>query len=266
MTKLINKYYEEETEVVVQTTNEDGELVFDADGNEVCHKEVIQMGAKGINYCVFDLETTDLNEQKGQIIEIGAVAVDSNFNEIARFQTFVDLYKVAYISDETVKLTSITMMDIEDAPEIEDALESFKDFLEKHKVSMLVAQNASFDMKFLYHTLEELDMYEDFQLDEYGVIDTITLAKNFEKVRGFEFEDRRLGTLATAFNLSYDSDAHHRADYDAALTAQLLKAEVEALDSKFKVESMLKNRYIYSTLKEVKGEVELHTKVLNNFE
>lgn len=212
-------------------------------------------------YVVFDLETTGINSRENQIIEIGAVALGINFEVIDRFQTFVDLYKVLFIPDVISELTGITMNDTVDAPEVEDALESFFEFLEKHETKYLIAQNAKFDIEHLYSTILELDL--DIELEKYGVIDTIALGKLLEKNNLMHFENHKLGTLAAGLGIDYDADAHHRADYDAELTAKVFENEVNLLGKKYSLASLEKNPNIYSTIKVLKsGNVDVKQKVI----
>ena len=85
-----------------------------------------------------------------------------------------------------------------DAPEIDDVLKRFHDFIGD---GVLVAHNASFDMGFLQ---------EGYKIRaEAGpnpVIDTLELARALHP----EMRNHRLNTLCKKFNI--DLDHHHRAN------------------------------------------------------
>jgi DNA polymerase III subunit epsilon len=97
-------------------------------------------------YVVLDLETTGLDYKTEQITEIGAIKIDSEFNEIDRFHTMVELDEGRELPEFITKLTGITANDLEGAPCELDALFSLSEFIGD---SVVVAQNAPFDLSFI---------------------------------------------------------------------------------------------------------------------
>ncbi|NTU28369.1 3'-5' exonuclease [Bacillus tequilensis] len=97
-------------------------------------------------YVVLDLETTGLDYKSEQITEIGAIKIDEGFNEIDRFHTMVALEEGRELPEFVTKLTGITAKDLEGAPTEAEALEKLNEFIGD---SIVVAQNAPFDLSFI---------------------------------------------------------------------------------------------------------------------
>jgi exonuclease, DNA polymerase III, epsilon subunit family len=95
------------------------------------------------NYVAYDLETTGLNPEKCEIIEIAGVKV-INGEDVGHFQELVKPKKK--IGARITELTGITDEMVEDCRSIEDVLPDFITFIEKLP---LVAHNADFDYGFL---------------------------------------------------------------------------------------------------------------------
>ena len=96
-------------------------------------------------FVVFDLETTGLNAQKHEIIEIGAIRVN---RDSAHHETFQSLVKPSKkVPAKITQITGITqaMVDAEGEP-LDIAIQEFFSFIGELP---LVAFNAEFDMAFL---------------------------------------------------------------------------------------------------------------------
>lgn len=170
-------------------------------------------------FVVFDLETTGFSPVKDQIIEIGAVKVNSKGMVISRFSKFVKLYKTDKLSPKIIELTQITdnMLEIQ-GEDIHDVIDEFCYFIGD---SILVAQNAKFDMSFMAGYFIEFHKLTYSRL----CFDTI----KFAKVLKPEESSYRLALLAPMFDVEYDPNAHHRADYDAEITAKIFAKQLELL-------------------------------------
>ena len=95
-------------------------------------------------YVVFDVETTGLSAVYDKIIELAAVKM-KNGNIIDKFERFANPHHP--LSATTIELTGITDDMVRNAPEIEEVIKDFNEFIGD---SILVAHNATFDMGFLY--------------------------------------------------------------------------------------------------------------------
>ncbi|MBX7496790.1 3'-5' exonuclease [Qipengyuania sp. 6B39] len=96
-------------------------------------------------FVVFDLETTGLDPEKHEIIEIGAIKVERDASEHLTFATLV--VPQGRISSRITELTGINraMVNADGLP-LGEALSAFREFVEDLP---LVAYNADFDVAFL---------------------------------------------------------------------------------------------------------------------
>ncbi len=157
-------------------------------------------------YCIFDLETTGLSNQFDHIIEFGAQIME-NRTIVDSLQLFIKPPR--QISAFTTNLTNITNEDLRNALTFEEAAEQILNFIGD---SILVAHNATFDYGFLNAELVRCGRQPLMN----PVIDTLDLARNM-----LERKNYRLGGVARAYNITYDEDVAHRADYDAQVLAQV---------------------------------------------
>jgi DNA polymerase III subunit epsilon len=89
--------------------------------------------AKQDEYVCLDCETTGLDVQKDDIISIGAVIIKGN--TIIASKKFVKLIKPkTKLQEDAIKVHHIREMDLEEAEDIEDAIEEFLQFLGNRKI------------------------------------------------------------------------------------------------------------------------------------
>lgn len=159
-------------------------------------------------YVVFDIETTGLDADKDQIIEIGAVKVREAEPE-EHFHVLVTSGR--QLPSKVVELTGITdeMLAKEGIP-LEEAIQEFLEFVDDFVV---VAHHASFDCEFIQVACEECDL-DDFDNES---IDTIDLAKS----KLPDAPNYRLNTLLDLLNL--ENEIPHRAKSDADATLRLYR-------------------------------------------
>ena len=167
-------------------------------------------------YVVFDLETTGLYADKGDsIIEIGAVKM-INGKIIDTFDTFVN--PNVKLSSEIISITGITDEMLVDAPNEEDAVKAFIDWVGEYP---MVAHNAKFDISFINSA------YRKYNLGVLNntLIDTLGLSRYLESNERYH----NLATLVVSYNIPWDEEKHHRADYDAKGTALILDKMLKKL-------------------------------------
>ncbi|KGX93137.1 DNA polymerase III subunit alpha [Pontibacillus halophilus JSM 076056 = DSM 19796] len=157
-------------------------------------------------YVVFDVETTGLSAVYDTIIELAAVKVREG-EIVDRFESFANPHEP--LSDTTTELTGITDDMVKDAPEVEQVIEDFYQWMGD---SILVAHNASFDMGFLNAGLEKIGR----EHAKNPVIDTLELARLLLP----NLKNHRLNTLCKQFDIELTQ--HHRAIYDAEATGYLM--------------------------------------------
>ena len=169
-------------------------------------------------YVSFDLETTGLSSRLEEIIEIGAVKM-KNGMPIEDFQTFVNPGKP--LSSFTTELTNITDDMVKNAPNLEEALTKFLEF---SKDCILVAHNAIFDVSFIKEAINKLG----FPKLTNPVIDTLPLSRFLYP----EHRSHTLGSISRRFNIEYDEEVAHRADYDAKVLASVFDVMLNELVDK----------------------------------
>ncbi|MGM8214507.1 PolC-type DNA polymerase III [Bacillaceae bacterium W0354] len=157
-------------------------------------------------YVVFDVETTGLSATYDKIIELAAVKVH-NGEIIDRFESFANPHQK--LSQTTIQLTSITDDMVKNAPEIEEVMQKFYDWMDD---CILVAHNASFDIGFLNAQLKRMNIEKVTN----PVIDTLELARFLYP----DLKNHRLNTLCKHLNIELTQ--HHRAIYDAEATGYLM--------------------------------------------
>lgn len=156
-----------------------------------------------MEYIVVDLETTGLDAEVCDIIEIGAAKITGN--EITEtFQTFVHIdYELPF---EISNLTGITDEDLSFAPDIENAIKSFENFA--GECSTFIAHNADFEKGFLDKKLNR----------KAGWLDTIEIAHIVKPFAKYV----RLSAMLPMYGLT--NEHAHRAIDDAVATGKLFLA------------------------------------------
>ena len=156
-------------------------------------------------FVAIDLETTGLSLENDTITELGAVLFRDG-REVANFQSFVAVHRK--LDPENVKLTGITDEMLVGAPEIENVLPEFMEFIGNRVV---VAHNARFDTGFIRKACQQVGI-------EYNLtaIDTLPLSQQLLPNLG-KF---KLDLVAKALKLP--SFNHHRATDDANICGQIL--------------------------------------------
>ena len=159
------------------------------------------------SYVVLDLETTGLDYKTEQITEIGAIKIDENFNEIDRFHTMVSLEEGRELPEFITKLTGITAEDLIGQPTEGAALADLAEFIGD---SIVVAQNAPFDLSFISRGGIEPKLF----------VCTRALVRYVEPELSASLKD------VTARN-GISLEGHHRALNDVEATIEVFKRYVE---------------------------------------
>lgn len=170
-------------------------------------------------FVVLDLETSGAAPSTGAgITEIGALKVRGG-EIIGQFQSFVNPGHA--LPEFITSLTGITDAMLYDAPEIDQILPTFFEFLGSHHETVLVAHNAPFDIGFL----KAAAISTDFEWPDYIVIDTVRIARS--ALGRDEVRDCKLSTLAEFFGATIEPN--HRALDDARATVDVLHGIFERL-------------------------------------
>ena len=200
------------------------------------------------DYVVIDIETTGLDSDYCNIIELGAVKVvngeivktfsslikptkwfysDVTDNEDDDFDGEDDDFKPLssvsgyyYVDDFITRLTGITDEMLEDAPEPADILPKFKGFVGD---SVIVGHNVSFDINFIY-TAFERELKVPFT---NSFVDTMRLSRKL-------FPDKQHHRLSdTAEYCGVEYAGAHRALTDSTITQTCYSAMLDKIAAEY---------------------------------
>lgn len=167
-----------------------------------------------------DIETTGLNRNTDDIIEIGAVKIVNGVG-VATFRALIQTPKE--LSDFTKSATGYTEEEVKQGLTPEDAVVLFNTFA---KNLPIVAHNALFDLGFIANMfeLEESNYVYRTEHEKFGYFCTMSMARLLHN-RGV---GNKLVDLCKQYGIQMDS--HHHALNDAMATAELfIKLQEEAL-------------------------------------
>ena len=163
------------------------------------------------NFVAIDIETTGVDPESDEIIELGAVRVRKGGIR-GRFEHLVSPSQP--IPPAITRLTGITETECEKEPPLSSILPEFRHFLDEDPV---VAHNVSFDLAFLNRGIEA----HGFKPIQNEVFDTLTLSR----VVLPRLKNHQFSTLLHYFAIP--SHTIHRAAGDAEGTAKLFLAMIE---------------------------------------
>ncbi|ADE19965.1 PolC-type DNA polymerase III [Mycoplasma crocodyli] len=157
-------------------------------------------------YVCFDIETTGLSPRYHELIEFGATII-KNGSVISREQFFIKAKNS--LSAFTINLTGITdQMLKNEGLELKPALLKISKLFENR---IAVAHNSTFDMNFLFQKFLDNKM----EIPKTTFIDTLVVSRLL-----FSKDSKhRLENYVGRLGIIYNSDAAHRADYDAEILA-----------------------------------------------
>lgn len=161
---------------------------------------------RGYPLVVFDFETTGLDPNHDQIIEIGAI----KYIDMKPVDQLSTLIKTDIPITEVIeKLTGINAEMLRGQPSIKEVLPRFLNFIEG---SLLVAHNASFDMSFLRSECQRqgIDI-------EWPAFCTLKMAREYLT----QLERKGLDALAEYYGFEFES--RHRSIGDIKVTASVLE-------------------------------------------
>lgn len=156
------------------------------------------------SYIAFDLETTGLNPQENEIIEIGALKVRDG-KVVERFMEFI--HPLSPISSPISELTGITNEMVANARSCDQVVPDFLNFCED---DILIGHNVMFDYSFTKCSASKCGL----SFEKKG-LDTLKIARKVHK----DFPSKSLGALCDYYHI--ENKSAHRAYHDALATAKL---------------------------------------------
>jgi len=159
---------------------------------------------------VFDTETTGLDPLKGdRLVEIGAVELINHVPTGRTFHQYINPERD--VPEEVVKVHGLTTEYLKDFPVFSEIAQQWIDFVGEDGI--LVAHNASFDIKFINYELSRAG-HQEYQWDR--VVDTLEIARN-----KFPGQRNSLDALCKRFNIDNSARTFHGALLDAQLLAEV---------------------------------------------
>lgn len=175
------------------------------------------------SFVVVDIETTGLDKKTCQITEIGAVKY--NHGVEGTVEEFSVLCKID--GKIPTKLLELGLNDITDelleseGIPINDALTQFNKFIKGCDV--MVTQNGyKFDLPFITYQLLK---------NGISVVPLVEIPEQRDTMEISKFQNRsqskhNMGALCSYYDVSYDSDSHHRAVYDCRVTSDIYLSQI----------------------------------------
>ena len=159
---------------------------------------------------VFDTETTGLNPENGdRLVEIGAIELINHIPTGKTYHQYINPQRS--VPEEVVKVHGLTEEFLKDFPVFNDIADDFVNFVGDDGI--LVAHNASFDMKFINYELKK-NGREEFSTDR--VIDSLEIARKM-----FPGAKNNLDALCKRYGVDNSNRTFHGALLDADLLAQV---------------------------------------------
>ena len=191
-----------------------------------------------LSFVVFDSETTGLDPQKDEVVQLGAVRVVNG--KIVAGEVFDTLVKPPIpIPPQSTKVHHIDDGMVADAPPFADAHAGFHAFAHD---AVIVAHNAPFDMAFLKRQTQKGGPRFD-----NPVVDTVHLSAI---VFGGS-EVHTLDALSARLDVKIAPELRHTALGDAMATAEVLVAMLPILEARG-----------FTTLRELRPEIQKHRRIL----
>lgn len=185
-------------------------------------------------YIVVDIETTGLDTEFNDIIEIGAIHVKDG----QEIDSFSELIKppCGYVDSFITALTGITNEMLKDAPSEEEVLPSFLKFVGHHNI---IGHNVNFDINFLYDAI-----YAHFNKKlQNDFVDTMRISRKLHP----DWKHNRLSDLSGYYCV--DCSNAHRALRDCRITNEcftaLHKEVLDTYDNEEQFYDLFKKKYKY---------------------
>lgn len=214
---------------------------------------------KDLNYICIDLETTWLNTQKDEPIQIGILQFDKDFNIINKFKTYIKPQKQEKdLKDIVSYVTWLKIQDLQNAPAIDQIIPTIKSFLNENTV--IVWQNINFDLEILKRFLD---------IEMKTSIDTLPIAKTiFHYLPSYSLEiiNEHMLSKDPNWNWFWEEKNYHDALYDCYVAYKILKQfinKLEKLSENYPIikDIISKNIWLYNEIIEITPTGKIYDKV-----
>jgi DNA polymerase-3 subunit epsilon len=196
-------------------------------------------------YLILDLEMSGNDAEYHDIIQIGAVLADDDWNQISEFESLVYPDHEEMFSDYAEEVHGISLDDLEDAPQSFEAIEMLESWVRKslHRQQhepindvILCGQSIINDIHFLKVQYQFLSLKWPFA---YKMVDLMSFTVMFSRIlknnKAKAPEKLSLQSVASYFGIHRESDTHNALE-DAVITYKCFKKYFEIGD-KLKISS-----------------------------
>ncbi|MDX1961156.1 MAG: 3'-5' exonuclease [Leptospiraceae bacterium] len=153
--------------------------------------EILKQSLGSETFVALDLETTGVETKKSEILEIAAIRFTAD-KEIARFHSLTK--PVRGLNYEAMKVNGITEEQLNHAPSLDSVLPEFLNFISD---SILIIQNAEFDLSFLLYEAR----IRQISFPTLPVLCTVQLTRKlFPKIR------HNLSSLRVEFGILHEKN------------------------------------------------------------
>jgi inhibitor of KinA sporulation pathway (predicted exonuclease) len=177
------------------------------------------------SYIVFDLEATCWrlhNPPRQEIIEIGASKVSAYGEIISSFNSFIKPKQNPKLSSFCTQLTSITQADIDPAPDFQEVMWDFEDWLQSDKNDVVLLSWGDYDLKQLKMDAEIHEMQLSWTNQHFCLKEAHARLLKLREPVG-------VSTALEYGGLQFEG-SKHRAIADAINTARILTMHFEDWD------------------------------------
>lgn len=166
------------------------------------------------NFAFIDIETTGLNLNENEIIEIGCVLTTPELKVIEEFELKIKPENISSADPVALKVNHYNEKEWESAYDFKKAMNIFR---EKVKDCIMVGHNVAFDAGFLEHTFNKMGVVNTLH---YHKLDTISMA--WAKMhKNPDIEHFSLREMCVHFGIK--NERAHAALPDARATYELYK-------------------------------------------
>lgn len=195
---------------------------------------------KDLSYIAFDFETTWLDTEKDEPIQIWIIKFNKKFEVINQFSSYIKPDNLADLTEIVEFTTWIKLEKLKDAPTFEEIKKELVDFFDED--SVLIGHNIQFDIKFMKRYLWEFPYLIEFDTYTYS-----RLLLHFEPSYALEI-------LSDKYWFKGQS---HDALADSFMSIELFKLIVKKVDKlvkkyQFLADLLLKSDSIFTKILELK--------------
>lgn len=182
-------------------------------------------------YLVFDVETTGLEPDYHEIIQLGAVLYDDQWNELSTYLSNAYPEHPERFAIPSSEVHDLTVADLDDAPMIHELLEDFEDWLMEElnlqtrsnlRRITVCGQSVTTDINFLRFAYKKCHMSWEFSFRPLDLFVLSNFYFRILKANGIAGpKSLSLKSVAAYFGMERETETHNALE-DAVLTGRCL--------------------------------------------